>query len=87
MDAKKNGASQAYPVPAAFNPLQAGDFSCQEVGLTKREAFAMAAMQGLLASGAKTKGHALILDDLPSMMAPEFCVLWADAMLAELAKE
>ena len=50
-------------------------------GLTKREAFAMAAMQGMLANAA-------ICDDrkgTPAQVA-EWSVQQADALLAELAK-
>lgn len=66
MDAKKLGQEPAYP--------RAGHYHC---GLTKREAFAMAAMQGSL-SHPQQDGD------------PEHVVMWAvkyaDALLAELAK-
>ena len=49
------------------------DFSCTSLGLTKREAFAMAALQGLLAGG-KLSG------------AGELAVHQADVLLKELEK-
>lgn len=69
MDAKELGNQPAYPL--------AGDRFARYVGLTKREVFAVAAMQGTLP-------HPQQDGD------PEHVVMWAvkwvDAMLAELAK-
>ncbi len=47
MSAKQNGSESAHPIVVAesFTPVR----SC---GLTKREAFALAALQGLSANGA-----------------------------------
>ena len=92
MDAKYNGNRPAYARPVSIDPtdgtLPDGDYVVEaQPGLTKREAFAMAAMQGLLASGAKATGSDMILGDFPRMSAPAFCVQWADALLAELARE
>lgn len=54
-----------------------------QYGLTKREAFAMAAMQGLLASG-QLKDIIETCDDPCATVAIE-AVGYANAMLAELA--
>lgn len=68
MDAKKLGHEPAYPVPPGCG---------FQHGLTKREAFALAAMQGSL-SHPQQNGD------------PESVAMWAvkyaDALLAELAK-
>lgn len=71
MNAKQNGATPAHPAPVTAGGWGNGS------GLTKREAFAMAAMQGYAASR-------------PSMLQGELAmrsVSLADALLAELAKE
>lgn len=56
-------------------------------GLTKREAFAMAAMQGILACPADDLGHDIGSDVevLPEDIA-SYAVECADALLAELSK-
>lgn len=61
----------AYPVITWQSP-QGFAIGSMEHGLTKREAFAMAAMQGLAASGLR-----------PSLI-PEGSVALADALLAAL---
>lgn len=66
MDAKELGNQPAYPNPTNFT----------QGGLTKREAFALAAMQGSLShpqQHGKPKSVAI------------WAVKYADAMLAELA--
>lgn len=66
-----NANEPAYPFPVLHG-------KGAPTGLTKREAFAMAAMQGLLpVCGC----DALLLD-----RCAEFSVCYADALLAELAK-
>ena len=62
-----NGQESAAPVVAEFDVIQSG--------MTKREAFAMAAMQGLLAEG-------LMMD---TEIAKDSLMI-ADALLAELEK-
>jgi hypothetical protein len=54
------------------------DFYRHGAGLTKREIFAMAAMQGLLARHGD--------DDYPAMSIAAYSVAHADALLAELGK-
>lgn len=60
-----NGNEPAYPVLQTSYPARDGDYTGHEssVGLTKREAFAMAAMQGILANPSATvsPGNAHIL--------------------------
>tara|TARA_R110000772_G_scaffold87604_1_gene182561 strand:- start:179 stop:433 length:255 start_codon:yes stop_codon:yes gene_type:complete len=51
-------------------------------GLTKREAFAMAAMQGMIASGICTPPQDQTIHHMTSMAS----VSYADALLKELAK-
>jgi hypothetical protein len=51
-------------------------------GLTKREVFAMAAMQGLLSNLAEIRREGFKDHEIE-----EFAVMRADALLAELAKE
>ena len=74
----KNGDMPAMPIE--LNGF--GQYAPEAyLGLTKREQFAMSAMQGLLASGATYKGsttnrHLLSAD----------AVAHADALLAELEK-
>jgi hypothetical protein len=68
MDAKKNGNNPAYP--------SAPDWHVCDQGLTKREAFALAALQGAV-------NHS----EYPPAIAAKHAVAYADALLAELAKE
>ena len=58
------------------NPIDNGGFS---IGITKREQFAMAAMQGNIKAF-----HDCDVTDFGEMASD--CVLIADALLAELAK-
>ena len=69
MNALKLGHQTAYPTGADGDP-----------GLTKREAFAMAAMQALVTSNDEGAGDRLT-------EIPEYAVQIADALLAELAKD
>jgi len=80
----KNGDLPAMPVDTAQlyeSRCNNGTWELGSLGLTKREMFAMAAMQGLLSLGATYKGsttnkHLLAAD----------AVAHADALLAELEK-
>jgi hypothetical protein len=84
MTAINNGTCPAYAMPIAVNG--AGDVvSTGEnlhpdwLGMTKREAFAMAAMQGALSSGIPGTHY-------QPLVCAEQAVQFADALLAELAK-
>lgn len=77
MNAQDRGAEPAYPVANRMDRY--GDMLYGADGLTKREAFAMAAMQGLLANG--TGNYAL--PDRAASMA----VVVADLLLAALNQE
>ena len=59
---------------------------CGTLGLTKREEFAKAAMQGLLANSFNDGFHEPASVLTPPRMA-EAAIGYADAILAELAKE
>ena len=67
----------SYDVKSQFTSY---DPQCQ--GLTKREAFAMAAMQGMIASGICTPPQDQTIHHMTSMAS----VSYADALLKELAK-
>lgn len=69
MDARELGGRSAYPMTIVEHPVNSP-------GLTKREAAAIAAMQGMLAGGAAD------LDEVP-----EVAVAYADRLMTELAKE
>lgn len=79
MDAKQLGQQPAQARPATLHAnYRDGVFDEGAPGLTKREAFAMAAMQGLAANPSNEYG-----------MTQEYAldaVRMADALLAELAK-
>lgn len=87
MDAKTNGAMSAVPVPGqpitnihgvVLNPFEGyGWMVDPQPGLTKREAFAMAAMQGLLASMEKGTWETFAAASVNA----------ADALLAALSQE
>ena len=82
-----NGDMPAMPMFSSdAKPCQVRDTSTQSTidasGLTKRETFAMAAMQGLLSNDSPS----LILDT-PINDFSFLAVKHADALLAELAKE
>ena len=59
------------------------DYRLRMYGMTKREAFAMAAMQGMIASGICTPPQDETIHHMTSMAS----VSYADALLAELEKE
>lgn len=75
MDAKTNGTLEAFPVVI---DAERGDYS---PGLTKREEFAKAALQGMVANQQIYDGGGG--EDFVASAA----VKLADALLAELAKE
>ena len=77
--AKKAAALGAEPVNAIPYHMNGNEYVVRDVfgGLTKREAFAMVAMQGIIAS----------LDSMvPADNVARVSVLMADALLKELAK-
>lgn len=76
-----NGDLPAMPITDEPYPLGAipGHFGQVALGLTKREVFAMAAMQGLLASD--------VDGNLSAISCIELAVTHADALLAELEKK
>ena len=79
MSAETNGAMPAY----AFTERRAGGiYYATHYGLTKREAFAMAAMQGVQLSVGVLGGSAPTNYEQVAHMA----VMQADALLEELAK-
>jgi hypothetical protein len=72
-----NGNLPAMPQTHSDNLCQqTGTVKVEHAGLTKREMFAMAAMQGLLANES---------DRLPQYIAAD-AVIAADALLAELER-
>lgn len=75
----KNGDRSAYPVP--LNPGEIYSGHDTPDGLTKRELFAMAAMQGFNANPAT---DLLKWDERDTA---EASIRFADALLAELSKE
>ena len=77
-----NGNAPAYPKLGAWLAGPNGsEYVSGSDGLTKREAFAMAAMQGILA-GPEAVTEACAPGDIARYAAQA-----ADALLAELAKE
>ena len=83
----KPASPHTYSVPIPLEAIQTGSYhgpilpthkDHTEHGLTKREAFAMAAMQGLLAGGDSTSGSEVISEVSAQM---------ADALLAALEEE
>ncbi len=74
----------AYPAnpQVMIDAHSGGSWEMASLGLTKRERFAMAAMQGMISSG----DMELAEDGVESFIA-ECSVKYADALLAELAKE
>lgn len=70
-----NTNQAAYPLPAQYNK-DGGFLSSTHYGLTKREVFAMAAMQGLLTNDRWT-------GDSHESLAKS-AILYADALLTEL---
>lgn len=82
-----NGSKPATPITLswkadAFGKAANTGYEVNDVigGLTKREAFAMTAMQGLLA---QSNGSAMSSD---MGMGAKYCVDMADALLKELEK-
>jgi len=75
-----NGEELAYP-HTENDTYQGVEITNNHFGFTKREAFAMAAMQGLLAANATYNGKT---DDNESLSRNAIQV--ADALLAELEK-
>ena len=81
-NANELGAQPAHPMPAGFNLPACGTYAASPIdGLTKREAFAMAAMQGI-------RANSMWPDRAPfhSAAVAEQAVADADALLEELAK-
>ena len=77
MPAMPNNNPETYPTPC---PLQWG------YGLTKRELFAMAAMQGLTSSPLETEKLSHAANKSLKVFVVEQAVVIADALLAELDK-
>ncbi len=81
MSAVENGRLPAAPVECTWTNTgvigkQTGPSGAMLTGLTKREAFAMAAMQGFA-----SRPYATSAKDVASE-----CVRWADTLLAALAE-
>jgi hypothetical protein len=75
--AKQLGEDAAFPIiPPLDGGQSAPGYYCQQYGLTKRERFAMAAMQGLRAG----------IDVYDPQEVAMMAVSDADALLKELAK-
>jgi hypothetical protein len=78
MSITKNGDLPAMPtIYADMAPNGQREIYCDQTGLTKREQFAMAAMQGILAIGNKLDTRGVVA---------ECAVKMADALLAELER-
>jgi hypothetical protein len=82
-----NGDKPAYPVECQYGEgkitgVRTGEYSGMSPGLTKREMFAMAAMQGLLA------GHSEYFHGNGPVMVPvevvKYAVIYADELLKQL---
>lgn len=80
-----NSDSPANPTQYMDYSNGSGELYCDNNGLTKREAFAMAAMQGLLANGIPDSKSFVVPQDEYEMLAAA-SVLQADALLKELSK-
>ncbi len=84
MDAKQLGQEPAHPkitqAVTAVASYPDYDFNGYS-GLTKREAFAMAAMQGYIAMFASSE------QKIDAIKMATRCAEFSDALLAELAKE
>ncbi len=90
MDPKELGKQPAHPIAAVYHPDQGVNRSDAWVdvgGMTKREAFAMAAMQGLIAWGGNNPAISGNYEKGPYPLMAREAVNAADALLAELAKE
>ena len=77
----KNADLPAMPYAEQLLKDSSGLYTIHQTGLTKREMFAMAAMQGLLSSGATYKG----VTTERGLLAAD-AVAHADALLAELER-
>lgn len=75
----KNGDLPAMPVPEQLLQDESGRYTIHQTGITKREMFAMAAMQGLVSSGMDWTLY-------DHRDVSEQAVIMADALLAELKK-
>lgn len=87
-----NGDMPAMPLPndATGRPYVFDDYDIQNkrraYGLTKREQFAMAAMQGILSSPLETDKLSHAANKSMKVFVVEQAVAIADALLAELGK-
>lgn len=77
----KNSDELAYP-HTEIDTFQGIEVMNNHFGLTKREVFAVAAMQGMIASGICTPPQDETIHHMTSMAS----VSYADALLAELEK-
>jgi len=68
------GAQEAFPRPAAFNPHNSTEWSCEAPGITKREWMVGMALQGIL-SNSESPDRTLVA---------EMAVSFADAALIRL---
>lgn len=89
----KNGDMPASPSDFNFTNQLGKNIHEMNTGLTKREAFAMAAMQGILASkyisdfardGRDISGHNQTCDDVEAIS--RISISYADQLLKELSK-
>jgi hypothetical protein len=78
----KNADKPANPCITEFEGMQGETYKTTYHGLTKREIFAMAAMQGMLSGGVTID----VDKDYPFQTRAQTCLLIADALLAELEK-
>jgi len=74
----KNSDSPANPTLYQDLTNGSGEMYCDNTGLTKRESFAMAAMQGFCTCAVE--------EDMSDKIIAKFSVKVADALLKELAK-
>lgn len=80
MDGKQNGAMPAHPVPNSANVNG-------QVGMTKRELLAAMAMQGFLSHGVNSMLLQANTHHSLTWSVARASIAYADALLAELAKE
>ncbi len=80
MNAKENGRQSVYPI-------QDMNTHVGPLGLTKREAFAMAAMQGMADYWNEDDSIGNLTDKGKAHIRANKAVILADALLAELSKE
>lgn len=84
MNAKLNGNAPAFPVieefkTAQYNGEEHTTATCLAFGLTKREQFAMAALQGILSCGVEFRVYS-------NGDAAKSAVMYADKLLVELER-